>query len=79
METVEDEIQSIMMAMRSEGKFLNLLPNGCFVEQLTCLIQILLLIFALRHSRAYELCSDCSHHSIFMGAGGIIWHFYAVL
>ena len=57
------------------GMFLNLIPNRCFVEQLTCLIQILLLIFALRHSRAYELCSDCSHHSIFMGAGGVIWHF----
>ena len=57
--------------------FLNLISNRCFVEQLTFLIQIFLLIFALRHSRAYELCSDCSHHSIFMGVGGVIWHFFS--
>ncbi|KAL0009572.1 hypothetical protein SO802_011074 [Lithocarpus litseifolius] len=29
----------------------------------------------LRHSRAYEPSSDCGHHCIFMGAGGLIWHF----
>ena len=31
----------------------------------------LLLVFCL-----VELCSDCSHHGIFMGAGGVIWHFF---
>ena len=30
----------------------------------------------LRHSRAFELSSDCGHRCIFMGAGGLIWHFY---
>ena len=56
--------------------FLHLIPNRCFVEQLTCLIQIFFLFFALRHSRAYELCSDFSHHLILKGGGGVIWHFF---
>ena len=30
-------------------------------------------IYSHSRSRAYELCSDCSHHLILMAAGGVIW------